>query len=264
MSDQLLDQICEIVRQTGSIVLSASADKEIKAKEGAANYVTKYDSKVQKYLVAELTRLLPEATFVGEEDGFSSHKISSGYTFIIDPIDGTTNFICEFMCSGICVGLAIHGTMEIGVVYNPFRDELFCARRGQGSYLNGSPLHVHNRPLNEGVVNIDIAPYNPELRERAFAVSTAISYHSMDIRDIGSAALGICYVACNRCVAYISHLLSTWDYAAASLILTEAGGVFTDLQGHALPLKAKTSLLASTETGLQQTLDLIHPVLFPN
>lgn len=264
MSDQLLDQICDIVRQAGNIVLSAAADKEIKAKEGAANYVTKYDSKVQKYLVAELTRMLPEATFLGEEDGFSSHKISSGYTFIIDPIDGTTNFICEFMCSGICVGLSLHGTMEIGVVYNPFRDELFCARRGCGSYLNGFPLRVRNRPLNEGVVNIDIAPYNPELRKPAFAVSEALSYHSMDIRDIGSAALGICYVACNRCVAYISHLLSIWDYAAAALILTEAGGVFTDLQGRPLALKAKTSLLASTETGLQQTLDLIHPILFPN
>lgn len=245
-TDILYTEICNIVREAGDIIHSLSSVTELKAKEGSANFVTKYDSIVQEFLIQKLSILVPDAAFVGEEDGYSEQKISEGRTFIIDPIDGTTNFICGFMASGICVGLADHGVIEIGVVYNPFRDEFFSAKRGSGAFLNGVSLHPADHTLKESVLCADTAPYNPEIRENIFEELRQLSYLCMDMRSIGSAALSICYVACGRSAAYVSPRLCVWDYAAASLILTEAGGILTDRFGRDLRLSTHISVVAAT------------------
>ena len=204
-TEVMFSEICRIVREAGDLIRSCTSAGELKAKEGSANFVTRYDSMVQKFLIEKLSALSPEAAFVGEEDGYSKKRIANGYTFIIDPIDGTTNFICGFMASGISVGLSAHGEMEIGVVYNPFREELFAARRGGGAYLNERRIECLYHPLKEGVFCMDTAPYNPELRDAAFEELRKISYLCMDMRSIGSAALSICYVACGRSVAYLQR-----------------------------------------------------------
>ncbi len=251
----LLDQICEIVKEAGELIRGCSSVGERKAKEGAANFVTKYDSMVQEFLIQKLGKLVPEAAFVGEEDGYSQGKIAEGSTFIIDPIDGTTNFICGFPVCGICVGLAVKGVTEIGVVYNPFREELFAARRGGGAFLNGELLKPADHSLGEGVICMDTAPYTPEIREEVFERLRKLSYLCMDMRSVGSAALSICYVACGRGAAYLSPKLCVWDYAAASVVLTEAGGIITGWDGNDLKLAAKAGVLAGAPKAHREILE---------
>lgn len=254
-TEALLEQICEAVREAGELIRSSHFVEEVKAKEGAANFVTKYDSMVQKFLIERLTALVPDASFIGEEDGYSEGRIAEGKTFIIDPIDGTTNFICGFPVCGICVGLAERGRAEIGVVYNPYREELFAARRGGGAFLNGKPIKLADHRLSEGVLCMDTAPYTPEIRKESFERLLKLSYLCMDMRSVGSAALSICYVACGRSAAYLSPRLCVWDYAAASVILTEAGGMITGWDGNELGLTTGVSVLTGTPKAHQEILD---------
>lgn len=249
---EIFEKSCQIVKRAGSQIRFAKPQKDVKEKTGAFNFVTKYDSMVQEFLVRELGSLIPEAVFVGEEDGCDKEKISDGYTFILDPIDGTTNFICGFPCCGISAALALHGTVQFGIVYNPFRDELFSAFRGNGAFLNGERLFVDEKGLRDGLGCIDISPYDLTLRETAFQMAQKLSYCCMDIRDVGSAALAICYVAAGRCVSYYSLKLCVWDYAAAGLILEEAGGKIAKTDGTPLNLETGISLLAGTKIAFSE------------
>lgn len=130
----MLDEIVAVVKKCGDIILFADGtERNVSSKEGRANFVTKYDVAVQAYLEEELLKILPEAVFIGEE-GEHSKAIGEGYAFIVDPIDGTTNFIKNYHRSCVSVGLALHGTMEIGVVYNPYSNEMFYAQRGKGAF----------------------------------------------------------------------------------------------------------------------------------
>ena len=254
-TEVLMEQMCQAVREAGELIRSCTFEGEMKAKAGSANFVTKYDSMVQNFLIKKLTALVPDAAFIGEEDGYSEGKIAEGKTFIIDPIDGTTNFICGFPVCGICVGLAEWGIVEIGVVYNPYREELFAARRGGGAYLNGKPLAFLDHSLKEGVLCMDTAPYTPEIRKEIFERLLKLSHLCMDMRSIGSAALSICYVACGRSAAYLSPRLCVWDYAAASVILTEAGGVITGWDGKDLELATGVSVLAGAPKAYKEVMD---------
>ena len=257
----LLSSILSVVRSAGELIRDIEPVTELTHKEGPANFVTKYDSMVQAYLIQNLSLLLPDASFLGEEDGLSEENVGDGYTFILDPIDGTTNFICSFMLSGISVGLTYKHEMLIGVVFNPFRNEMFYSQKNMGSYLNGRRLMMKEGLLNTGVVNFGTAPYNPELRDFAFDAAKIISYHTMDLREIGSAALGLCYTACGRCAAYASPRLCVWDYAAASLIIQEANGILTSFDGTALSYRSGISVIASNPQGHAEFLNLIEPLL---
>ena len=130
--DELLRQISDAVRTCGEIMLHADRSKNcIDEKAGHANFVTDYDKKIQQELQKRLLEILPEAVFVGEEEDIHA-SIAKGYAFIVDPIDGTTNFIKDYHMSAISVGLALNGERYMGVVYNPYLNELFTAVRGQG------------------------------------------------------------------------------------------------------------------------------------
>ncbi len=255
VTDEVRKDICALVREAGELIRGCTAVTERKSKAGTSNFVTRYDSLVQSFLLEKLSALVPGATFVGEEDGYDGGTAGAGRTFIIDPIDGTTNFLCGYMESAICVGLAEQGELELGVVYNPFRDEMFTGRRGAGAFLNGERLRLTDHALAEGVVGMDTAPYTPELRDHTFDVLRQLSYRCMDMRDLGSAALNICYVACGRNVAYLSPCLCVWDYAAASVILREAGGVLTGQQGEPLNLASHVPVLAATPRAHREILE---------
>ena len=164
----MLDEIVTVVKKCGDIILFADgAERNVSSKEGRANFVTKYDVAVQAYLEEELLKILPEAVFIGEE-GEHRKAIGEGYAFIVDPIDGTTNFIKNYHRSCVSVGLALHGTMEIGVVYNPYSNEMFYAQRGKGAFLNGQLLHVSSNRLEEGLVCFGTSPYYAELIDQTF------------------------------------------------------------------------------------------------
>ena len=242
---ELTEQIAKRVKDCGSILLEAQhMEKNVIAKEGHANFVTAYDQKVQERLCRELLELLPEAGFLGEEGEQAQIDVSKGYVYIVDTIDGTTNFIKDFKVSAISVGLAHNGHMKAGVVYNPYLDEMFSAVAGQGAYLNGNPIHVSKAPLSEALVIFGTSPYNQELAERSFRLAYEYFTQAMDVRRTGSAALDLCSIASGRAELYFELILQPWDYAAGSLIVEEAGGRVTTVDEEPIRFDQPCSIMA--------------------
>lgn len=226
----MLNKITEIVKEAGKIVLSAhNQENTVTAKEGKKNFVTKYDVAVQEFLFKELGKAFPDAQFIGEEgeNDFST----DGLRFIIDPIDGTTNFMQDYRCSCISVALCNNNDVIAGVVYNPYTDELFSAEKGKGANLNGNKIKVSERPLSDGLALFGTSPYHPENTDETFALLRKVFDLSRDIRRSGSAAFDICTIACGRCEVFFEKGLQPWDIAAGTLILKEAGGIALNYDG---------------------------------
>ena len=255
MNQQLFDSIETIVREAGRIVKNAHAGSDqIEKKEGLANFVTEYDVKVQEYLIGEFQKLIPDAAYFGEEatDGNKQQASADGYTFYIDPIDGTTNFMFDYNFSCISVGLAYQKQMVAGFVYNPYVDEMFTAVRGQGSFMNGQPIHAENLGIGEGIVAFGCARYNEANMDLLFDTVKEIFWNSLSIRSGGSAALDLCRVAANRNVGFLEFKLQPYDYAAASLIVEEAGGVIAQVDGSPIDMEAPCSVLAGTPKACEE------------
>ena len=244
MSAGLCDDIAAIVRQAGAIVLHASRNMCIREKSGHADLVTEYDAQVQQFLETRLLALLPEAGFLGEEDLGEEAHLERPSLFIVDPIDGTTNFVKGYQHSAISVGLAQRGVMTVGVVYNPYLDEMFTATLGGGACCNGRRIHVSDAALQDSVVAFGTTPYERQYAAVTFAMAQMVFERSLDLRRTASACLDFCYTAAGRVDCYFECGLSPWDYAAGSLILQEAGGVVTDLAGRPLPIGRRTSVAA--------------------
>ncbi len=221
----MLEQIIPIVRQAGEIILSArDIAGQTHEKTSAADLVTEYDLAVERFLKEKLPPLVPGSIFFGEEEKENADP-GQGWAFIVDPIDGTTNFVRGLRQSAVSVALAKDGTVEYGVVYNPYRDEMFSARRGGGAFLNGAPIHVSSRPLSKGIFSMGTSIYRPEYFARTMRLTEQLFRRSCDFRRLGAAALDFCDVACGRTEAFFEFSLCPWDYAAGSLLVEEAGGM---------------------------------------
>lgn len=245
MKEPNFDQILELVRECGAIVRNADRSHlGIDAKSGHANFVTHYDKKVQERLRTGLGRIAPDVLFIGEE-GSSETYSPNGAFFIVDPIDGTTNFIKDYHASSISVALVMDGVAEFGVVYNPYLDEMFTARRGCGAFCNSKRIHVSAEPLENGLVIFGTSPYNEELAEKSFKLAYEYSKKAVDVRRSGSAALDLCSVAAGRAELFFELSLSPWDYAAGALIVEEAGGVVGDAEGMPLVYDHPCSVVAT-------------------
>ncbi len=256
---RFLQGIADIVKEAGKI-MTAATDIEHKQSEKSGDYniVTKYDVAVQQYLFSRLSELVPGAQFIGEESMEETPDIRSGYTFVIDPIDGTTNFVHGFMQSAVSVGLLKDGAMLCGVVYNPYTEELFTAERGKGAYLNGVPIRASADPITKTMVGFGTSPYHRSaLSEPTFRMLKLLFPHCQDLRRTGSAALDICYVACARLGLFFELVLCPWDYTAASLILDEAGGVITTLDYQPIRYDRPVSILAAGKRAYEDYQEIV-------
>lgn len=241
----LIEKIADAVRECGEIMLHADrTGNYVDEKCGHANFVTIYDKKVQEELKKRLFEILPEAVFVGEEEDIHA-SIKKGLAFIVDPIDGTTNFIKDYNTSAISVGLTKDGQPYMGVVYNPYLDEMFTAEKGKGAFLNGKPIHVSKQPLSNGIVLFGTAPYYENLTKKSFQMAYDYFKKALDVRRSGSAALDLCTIAAGRAELFFELQLSPWDYAAGSLIVKEAGGIVTTVEGTTITLDKPCSILAA-------------------
>lgn len=241
----MLDQIAAIVRQAGEIVLSAhDIAAHTHEKSSAADLVTEYDLAVENFLKEKLPPLVPGSLFFGEEEAENADP-SRGWVFIVDPIDGTTNFVRGLRQSAVSVALAHDGAVEYGVVLDPYKDELFSARRGGGAFLNGAPIHVSDRPLDQGIFGMGTAIYRRDYLEPTMRLTEQLFRRSCDFRRLGAAALDLCAVACGRTELFFEYSLCPWDHAAGSLIITEAGGYICTLEGGPLSLTDRCSVWAS-------------------
>ena len=229
--------------------MSAGNEKGIVTKEGRANFVTAYDEKVQDYLTGTFLSILPDAHFVGEEEGKEAfpQEYERGYTFVIDPIDGTSNFMKGYQLSVTSIGLLMDGDPFIGVVYNPYTDQMFYAQKGKGAFENGRQLSGSEDPLSFSLVSMGTAPYyEEELTRSAFELGHRYLKKSIDIRRSGSAAYDLCMVASGRIGLFYEPLLQAWDYCAGALIVEETGGRVTDFSGNRLSCRGKSSVCAAT------------------
>ena len=241
----MLEKIISIVRQAGEIILSAEdVGAHTHTKTSAADLVTDFDVQVEAFLKRELLTLLPEAVFYGEEEA-EREDPTRGWAFIVDPIDGTTNFVRGIGHSNISVALSKDGEVQIGVVYNPYKGELFSGERGKGAFLNGAPIHVSDLPLSQGIFIMGTAIYRREFIGPSMAMAEALLRRSCDLRRFAAAALDLCYVACGRAEVFYEYSLCPWDHAARGLILTEAGGVIRTFEGDRPALDRRCSVWAS-------------------
>lgn len=240
-----LELIKNAIRECGEIMINAERSSSmVDEKEGRANFVTTYDKLVQKTLKEKFSQIMPEAKFVGEEEDIHE-SIAEGYAFIVDPIDGTTNFIRDYHLSCISVGMTKNGKPYFGAVYNPYLNEMFTAVKGEGAFLNDKPIHTSKNMLSDSIVVFGTSPYYADLSKKSF--ETAYKYFSsaLDVRRSGSAALDLCSIASGRADVFFELKLSPWDFAAGSIIIEEAGGIISTMDGEEITLDKPCSIFAS-------------------
>lgn len=258
--DKLRYELETVIRTAGVVLRNAHAnEQDISNKAGIANFVTKYDVMIQEMLEAGFREVLPEAEFLGEE-GEKSQNSWEGYTFIIDPIDGTTNFIFDYHHSCISVGLAWKKEMVMAFIYNPYREEMYFAEKGKGAWLNDRPLKNISQALSEGIATFGCARYNSESTERIFAVAKELYLRSLCVRECGSAALDLAAIAAGRNCIYVEMRLQPWDYAAASLVIEEAGGKITQCDGTPITIDEPCSILAGTSKSWEEGKEILDKI----
>ncbi len=240
MNQPVLQEILPIVRAAGELMLRRDGAASIQTK-AAQDFVTEVDFRVQSFIRDRLKAGWPDIQFMGEERDNSDIDFSKPY-WVLDPIDGTTNFMCGYDHSAVSVGLLLDGKPLFGGIFDPYRDEYYSAVTGKGATCNGKPITVSTRPITRGIVAIGSAPYRKDtLSETMFAMTADLFRTFADFRRSGSAALDICHVASGRVDAFCEPILSPWDYAAGSVILAEAGGIATNFAGNPLDLSAPSS-----------------------
>lgn len=245
--------IPDIMREASKLMLKAhDIDTHMNAKTGDQNFVTEFDVATQNYLMEAIKKALPEAVFIGEEKDNDPALLNSGAPcFIIDPIDGTTNFIHDFRFSAISVGVCLNGKIVYGAIYDPYSDTMYTGELGKGAHMTIAgvtrPIHVRGGSLRDNLVIFGSAPYKrAEYADKTFRTVRKIFSLAREVRCMGSAALHIAYVACGRAGAFMEYQLSPWDYAAGSLILTEAGGVISRMNGEPITLDKPCSIVAAS------------------
>lgn len=236
-----IEQLTSVVREASSLMVADGF--EIEQKNGCENIVTSSDVAVQNFLCQRLAELLPRSGFLCEEKDI--YDVQHEYTWIIDPIDGTANYSRGIGQCAICVGLKHNDEMLMAVVYLPHTDELFHAERGRGAYRNGRRIHVSGRKFDNAVLCTALPVYHKEHADVCSGIILETFKRCNDLRRFGAAAPELCYVAMGRCELYFEYLLSPWDFAAASLILTEAGGVISSRDGTPLCLTEPGGVVAA-------------------
>ncbi len=227
--------------------------------KGPADFVTSADKRTEKILIEELSKARPGYGFLGEEGGAVAGADKS-HRFIIDPIDGTTNFMHGIPHFAISIGLERDGQMVAGVVFNPVTDDLYTAEKGHGAYLNNKRLRVAARKeLAPSVIATGLPFMGKEGHARASAEMAEMMNVTAGIRRFGSASLDLAFVAAGRFDGFWERSLQTWDIAGGIVLVREAGGMISDLGGGA-EMMAKGDILATNEYLHPQLLKLLKGV----
>jgi myo-inositol-1(or 4)-monophosphatase len=245
--DQYREVAIQAARAAGDVLRQWSRRFTVKEK-GPANLVTEADFAAQETIVRIIESRFPDHGFLGEEQ-LERSPTGEPFRWIVDPLDGTANYVHGFPYFAVSIGLERAGEMLVGVVYDPTRDEMFVAQKGRGSWLNDvqiQPSPVDN--LQKAFVVASL-PSAVEATHPAVARMLRVLPHAQTVQRTGSAALNLVYVACGRIDAFWSTSLKPWDVAGGSLIVAEAGGAITTTAG--VPFDSDVpDLLASNGTGI--------------
>ena len=235
----MLNTAIKAARRAGSIIGRASLDLgQIKVSVKQQNdFVTEVDRAAEATIIETLREVYPSHAILAEESGHSGDSDNSEYQWIIDPLDGTTNFIHGFPQYAVSIGLAHKGVMNQAVVYDTTRNELFTASKGGGAFLNDKRIRVSKRTkLAESLIGTGF-PYRMFDHADAYmAIFRELTQKTAGLRRPGAASIDLAYVACGRTDGFWEFGLSPWDMAAGTLLVTEAGGLVSDLAGEAAML----------------------------
>lgn len=223
--------VCEIARRAGEYIKGEREKFSLESVERkhAHDYVSYVDKGSERLIVSALRELLPEAGFITEEQ--TAQRGQSPLCWVVDPLDGTTNFIHQYAPYAVSIALLQGKTILVGVVYEICADECFFAWKGGGAYLDGKPLHVSNQQIQDALLCFQF-PYNSEAYKPVMKRLIDAFYGNIgSIRACGSAAMALCQVAAGRLDGYAEQYIGQWDYMAGSLIVLEAGGEVTDYDG---------------------------------
>jgi myo-inositol-1(or 4)-monophosphatase len=227
----MLKTAINAAKEAGEIIIESMKNKKIIDYKSAVNILTDTDLKSEKKILSIIKEKFPAHSFYTEES--SNNKITQDDLWVIDPLDGTTNFFHTFPHFCISIAHLYRGKVDLGVIYDPFKKELFHAEIGKGSFLNDKKIAVSNtEKLSDSLLITGFAYERGEILKRnLILIEKFFDTGIQGIRRTGSAALDLCYVACGRADGYWEFAIKPWDHAAGSLIITEAGGKITKING---------------------------------
>lgn len=246
-----------ILREAGRMMTDFQ-NPQVFEKGKHADFVTEADIAVQGFLVESLAKAFPGARFFAEEA--ENPVLTDDLTFIIDPIDGTTNYFRRRRCSAVSVGAVEGGKPVFGAIYDPYRDEMYHAEKDRGAWCGTERLHVSEQPPERALIGFGTAPYYTELAEVTGRSLTALLAVVADIRRTGSACVDLCDVAAGRSDGHFEWRLQPWDYCAGTLLVEEAGGRCGNILGGGVVYdRAMPHMAASARTFdlLQETLQKV-------
>ncbi len=229
--EYITQQVITIAHSTGNYLLSERKNFKLEKviEKNSHDYVSYVDQEAEKRTVKELKNLLPKAGFITEEA--TIQQSTKGLNWVIDPLDGTTNYIQDYAPYCVSIALCEDDEILIGVVYEVTRDECFYAWKNSDAYLNGTIIHVSDKRLEKAFIGIDL-PYNAEAYKPTLMNIFQHLYGKVSsIRIGGSAATSLCYVAAGRYDGWAEAFISKWDYSAGILIVRQAGGTITNYNG---------------------------------
>lgn len=254
----LLNIAVRAARRAGDLIvrnLDRLQGIEVHAK-GRNDFVTEIDRLAERDIISTIRRSHPDHAFLAEESGESGH---GDFVWIIDPLDGTTNFVHGFPQFAVSVALQVRGRLEHGVIYDPLRQELFTTSRGSGAQLDGRRIRVSKRAALEGALIGTGFPYRANKRwlDEYLAMLRLVMIQTAGIRRPGAATLDLAYVAAGRLDGFWELGLSPWDTAAGTLLITEAGGLVGTLTG--TEYRQKGHIVAGTPKVYAALLELFGP-----
>ena len=254
----MLKQISDIVLEAGSIVKEGFYSAKNINHKGEVDLVTDFDIRTENFLKEKLQKVFPSFTIVGEETSAEGSYPAENVIFI-DPIDGTTNFVHGVPFVAVSVGVITDSETKYGVVYNPILDELYSAETGKGAFCNGSPLKVSD---NASLINSLVAtgfPYKKDNLPYLMKVLEEVLKSTQGIRRAGAASLDLCYTAKGIYDLYYETRLQPWDMAGGIIIVREAGGIVTKLDGRYYDMD-DDSLIASNGLIHKEFLNILNEI----
>jgi myo-inositol-1(or 4)-monophosphatase len=250
--------VCDEASRAGAAELVAWRSKFTSREKSARDLVTDADLASQQAIEKVIRKAFPDHGFLGEESPDRT-QLELPYCWIADPLDGTTNYVHGFPFYAVSVAVAHEGQLAVGVVLDALTGECFTAARGQGSKLNGEPIHVSkSTQLEQALVAVSFPP-NPQPDAPDILAFMRISPLCQAVRRTGSAALNLAYVACGRLDAHWAHYIHPWDSAAGVLLIQEAGGIVASYSGAPYRVADGNYCVAGTRELFDEVLPLIQP-----
>ncbi|MCL4528320.1 MAG: inositol monophosphatase [Chloroflexi bacterium] len=244
MRQPTLSEIEELARFAGSILRESYNKEHQVSYKGVIDLVTEVDRASEDFLLGEINKRWPGSYIMAEESGVT--RGTNGSSWYVDPLDGTVNYAHRIPIFSVSVGYAYNGVMQLGVVYDPMRDEMFAAERGKGARLNGNPIHPTDETELQKSLLVTGFPYDAwNTKQNNFDNFVRFAQLTQGVRRLGSAALDACYVAAGRFDGFWELSLKPWDVAAGGLIALEAGAKVTNIRGGDDYLSPPQSIIAA-------------------